>query len=543
MNTPNDFMVEMGRLFGTGRGGQMVQNEELALQQQHQQMLEEQARRSAVQQWMMSDPKNMPEIQNSVMGGQTIRANDQTYNFNEQFQPLQIEQQKLSNQGQVTQNSAQEFGLNRERASELVNGDPFGLTHARQGAELMAVHDAEKKQKDAQAASAVLSVATMGLGGLAGTLGGGGAAAGGAGEAAGGATSGTGLGGLLSTPGKNGEGVTKQGIPPAPEAMTLETATDPTLPGEGNPFANPTGLSMLQNFLQTKTGIESQTASAGNDKTKNQVSALGEALNWNDPSTPMGQNITARLAELGGLPPSALASNPNPLAEAAMRVHQGRQPQGGGTPLSGGTPQVGGGGASPAGGSNPYGYMPALQALGNLVGQGTSYMMWGPGPQEQGPPAPPVGPEQGPPAPPVGPEQGPPLPSQPKSMTRFLPYGGMIDFAQKNPTMLKQYLEDNIQPTLTFNKPDPTLGGTQPQLRSADPQAFLPQYLGHQGPVAPGLLQPQAQPKAQAKTPRPSSPEYLKFPNIDPQLLQLMMGGADPGMQEQMRLQTFLKSR
>lgn len=533
MNTPNDFMVEMGRLFGTGRGGQMVQNEQLALQQQHQQMLEEQARRSAVQQWMMSDPKNIPEIQQSVMGGQTIRANDQTYNYNDQIQPLQIEQQKLVNQGQQIHNSGQEFGLNRDRAGEMVNGDPFGMTHAKQGAELMAIHDAEKKQKDAQAASAVLSVATMGLGGLGGLLGGAGGAAGEAAGGGGAASSGTGLGGLLSTPGKNGDGVAQQGIPPAPEAMTLETATSPTLPGEGNPFANPTGLSMLQNFLATKTGIDSQAAETGNNKTRNQIMALSDALNWNDPSTPMGHNITARLAELGGLPPSALANNANPIAEAAMRVHQGRQAQGGrgGSPTGVATPQAAGGTGSAALGAaaeaNPYGYMPALQSLVNSAGEGMMSMMFGQ----------PSGPQQGPTE---APQQGPPEAPQKKSITRFLPYGGLIDFAQNNAPALQQYLQPASQPQLMYNRPDPSLSGTQPQLRSAEPQQFLPQYLGHQGPIAPGLTQPTA---PQPKAPRPSSPEYLKFPNIDPQLLQMMMSGADPGLQEQMRLKSFLQAR
>lgn len=312
MNTPNDFMIEMGRLFGTGRGGQMNDLEAMQLEAQQNQLMEERARQEAVQKYVMGDANRLPGVQESQVGQNTVRAGQMANDQNARMNPIAVQQARSNLAGTDINNQVAAHLRDYRVAGDTVDGDPTGMAGVISGEQRQKIGRDTKAYNDNEAASAA-GAALLG--------------------------NPTGLASLFKTPGKNGANIAKADSEQNTEATRMPGVENPGVPVQGiAPFTNGPGFNVLQQvaaYYQNATG-QQQAAEANASRVKGQ--ALGDAAQMSPYNSPEQTQAVQALLALGGVSPGPATPAPNPLGDAARRIDANRKgAQGGGAAAPGAT--------------------------------------------------------------------------------------------------------------------------------------------------------------------------------------------------------------
>lgn len=299
MNTPNDFMIEMGRLFGTGRGGQMNDLEAMQLEAQKNQLMEERARQEAVQKYVMGDANRLPGVQESQVGQNTVRAGQMANDQNARMNPIAVQQARANLTGTDIANQSAAYLRDYTVASNSADGDPVGMAGIRTGEERRKISQDTKNAADNEAASAAGSL-------LLGNP--------------------TGLAGLFKPPGQNGANVAASDAQMNTEATQMPGLENPGVPVQGMaPFANSAGFNVLQQLAAYHQNATGQQQAAEANASRNKIQALEGAAQFGEFRTPEQQAAVSALGALGGVPNGPAVPAPNHLGDAARRVDAGRR--------------------------------------------------------------------------------------------------------------------------------------------------------------------------------------------------------------------------
>lgn len=343
MNTPNDFMIEMGRLFGTGRGGQMNDLEAMQLEAQKNQLMEERARQEAVQKYVMGDENRLPGVQESQVGQNTVRAGQMANDQNARMNPIAVKQAQSNLAGTDINNQISAYARDYTTASNTVDGDPTGMAGVRSGAERQKISADAKHAADKEAASAAGSLLMGNIGGIAG---------------------------LIKTPGQNGANVAKADAQQQTEATQMPGLENPGVPVTGiEAFTNGPGFEVMKQLAEFQQQATGNKQAAEANANRNKIQALEGAAQFGEFRTPGQQAAVDALGALGGVPSSPAVPAPNPLGDAARRVDAGRrgkQPGGGGGVRPGGAAALDGPNFTPWAGPQNSPYLQSVQQTAQM---------------------------------------------------------------------------------------------------------------------------------------------------------------------------------
>ncbi len=123
MNTPNDFMIEMGRLFGRGRGGKMNALENQQLDQDRTSIAQQAALRDQVYNYYLQNNQSQPPIMAAREGEQQLDQRNQMMPGVLEGQHAANDQTRAQTGGIDVNTEMQRYGIGRQKAvNESVAG-------------------------------------------------------------------------------------------------------------------------------------------------------------------------------------------------------------------------------------------------------------------------------------------------------------------------------------------------------------------------------------------------------------------------------------